>query len=122
MANYPFESGHPVHPAGTVVMIRVFGTIKHYGICTGYGTVIHASRRFGRVEESDFETFCHGRRPQIVQQVANGSEIVARARSRKGQRYNVLHNNCEHFITWVIEGKGRSSQLGPVDTRRLSKD
>jgi len=122
MNSYPFESAHPVYPAGTVVMIRVYGTIKHYGLCTGYGTVIHASRRFGKVEESDFETFCHGRVPQVVQRVANGSEIVARARSRKGQRYNVLNNNCEHFVTWALEGKGRSAQLGPADARRLSKD
>jgi len=103
-------------------MIRVFGTIKHYGLCTGYGTVIHASRRFGKVEETDFGVFCHGRVPQVVQQVANGSEIVARARARKGQRYNVLNNNCEHFITWALEGKGRSAQLGLMDARRLSKD
>jgi len=105
-------------------MIRVFGGIKHYGICTGYGTVIHTSRRFGRVEESDFQTFCHGRRAKVVphRSPVDGSTLVARARSRKGQRYNVLSNNCEHFVTWVVEGKGRSAQLGPVDARRLSKD
>lgn len=124
MKPFPFEDGHPVYPAGTIVMIRVFGGIKHYGICTGYGTVIHTSRRFGRVEESDFDTFCHGRRAIIVprQSAVNGSELVARARSRKGQRYRVLSHNCEHFVTWVIEGKGRSAQLGPADMRRLSKE
>lgn len=124
MTPFPFEARHPVHPAGTIVMIRVYGTIKHYGICTGYGTVIHTSRRFGRVEESDFETFCHGRRAQVVphRSPVDGSTLVARARSRKGQRYNVLVNNCEHFVTWVVEGKGRSAQLGPADARRLSKD
>jgi hypothetical protein len=52
----------------------------------------------------------------------SGSEIVARARLKKGQRYNVLRGNCEHFITWVLEGKGRSPQLGPLDGRRLSRD
>ena len=124
MTAFPFETAHPVHPAGTIVMIRVFGAIKHYGICTGYGTVIHTSRRFGGVEESDFDVFCHGRRDVIVphQSPLDGSALVVRARSRKGQRYNVLHNNCEHFVTWVVEGKGRSAQLGPADARRLSKD
>ena len=124
MSSFPFETGHPVYPAGTIVMIRVFGGIKHYGICTGYGTVIHTSRRFGRALESDFETFCHGRRAVVVPHSSpvDGSTLVARARSRKGQRYNVLNNNCEHFVTWVVEGKGRSAQLGPADARRLSKD
>ena len=124
MNPYPFEGRHPVYPAGTIVMIRVFGAIKHYGICTGYGTVNHTSRRFGRAVESDFETFCHGRRAVVVPHSSpvEGSVLAARARSRKGQRYNVLNNNCEHFVTWVVEGKARSAQLGPVDARRLSKD
>jgi len=52
----------------------------------------------------------------------SGSESVARARAKRGQRYYVLFNNCEHFITWVTEDKGRSAQLGPIDARRLSKD
>ena len=96
MKSYPFEAGHPVYPAGTIVMIRVFGGIKHYGICTGYGTVIHTSRRFGRVEESDFQIFCYGHRAKVVphNSPVDGSTLVARARSRKGQRYNVLSHNC----------------------------
>ena len=123
MSSYPFET-HNVHPAGTVLMVRFMGGLKHYGIATGYGTVIHASRRFGKVDESDFTVFADGRRVHAISHTsdASGSEIVARARLRKGQRYNVLINNCEHFITWVLEGKGRSRQLGPMDGRRLSRD
>ena len=114
MNDYPFERSPIVHPAGTVLSITVYGVIKHFGIATGYGTVIHTSRRFGRVEETDFATFCDGRRAHIIPYAApvSGNEIVARARSKRGQRYNVFFNNCEHF----------SSQLGPADGRRLSKD
>jgi len=126
MSKYPFET-HDAHAPGTVLMIRFMGGLKHYGIATGYGTVIHASRRFGKVDETSFDAFCNGARPSIVpvslpKGGINGAHIVARARLRKGQRYNVLVNNCEHFITWVLEGKGRSSQLGPLDGRRLSRD
>ena len=124
MSDYPFERSAVIHPAGTVLSITVYGLIKHFGIATGYGTVIHASQRFGRVEESDFAVFCHGKRANRIPYTSSipGSEIVARARSKIGQRYNILLNNCEHFMTWVTEGKGRSSQLGPADGRRLSKD
>jgi len=124
MSDYPFERSAVVYPAGTVLSVTVYGVIKHFGIATGYGTVIHASRRFGRVEETDLAAFCDGRRPRIIPYAmpVSGSEIVARARSKRGQRYNVLLNNCEHFMTWVTEGKGRSAQLGPADARRLSKD
>ena len=124
MSNYPFERSQIIHPAGTVLSLKVYGLITHYGIATGYGTVIHASRRFGHVAETDFNVFCDGRRASIIPYAMpiSGSEVVARARSKCGQRYNVLVNNCEHFITWVTEGKGRSAQLGPADVRRLSKD
>lgn len=76
------------------------------------------------MNETDFTVFAYGRPVQIIphKSCATGSQIVARARLRKGQRYNVLVNNCEHFVTWVLEGKGRSAQLGPLDGRRLSRD
>ncbi len=123
MSSYPFET-HSAHPAGTVLMVRFMGGLKHYGIATGYGTVIHASRRFGKVDETDFTVFAQGKSVQVLphKSPATGSQIVARARLRKGQRYNVLINNCEHFVTWVLEGRGRSAQLGPLDGRRLSRD
>lgn len=100
------------------------GVIRHVGLTTGYGTVIHASRRFGRVAETDFDMFSQGQAVKVIPytQPMDALEIVSRARSKKGKRYNVLFNNCEHFISWVIEGKGRSEQLGPLDGRRFHKE
>ena len=124
MSDYPFERAAQVYPAGTVLQVRVFGVIRHVGLATGYGTVIHASRRFGRVEETDLAAFLGGGRAQVVPYKHNlsGSEIVTRARSKKGQRYNVLINNCEHFVSWVLTGQRRSRQLGPADARRIMRD
>lgn len=122
MNDYPFERTPTVYPAGTLLQVKAYGFIRHYGISTGYGTVIHTSARFGRVEETDMAGFSQGSRVSVknIATGLSGSELVARARSRKGDRYNVLVNNCQHFVTWVIEGKGRSEQLGPLDARRLS--
>lgn len=124
MADYPFERAPRIYPAGSLLEVKAFGLIRHYGIATGYGTVIHASRRFGRVDETDMADFSQGNIISLVPygRSVSGAEIVARARLKKGKRYNVLVNNCEHFITWVLEGKGRSPQLGPLDGRRLSRD
>ena len=124
MKDYPFERAASTYPAGTLLQVRVYGIIKHVGLATGYGTVIHASRRFGRVEETDLAAFLAGGRAEVVPytHAMSGSEIVARARSKKGQRYNVLINNCEHFVSWVLTGKRRSRQLGPADARRVMKD
>ncbi len=124
MKDYPFENSGHVYPAGTLLQVRVYGFIRHVGLATGYGTVIHASRRFGRVEETGLAAFLGGGRAQVVPYAHSltGSEIVARARSKKGQRYNVLINNCEHFVSWVLTGQRRSEQLGPADARRVMKD
>ncbi|MBN3818034.1 hydrolase, partial [Paraburkholderia sp. Se-20369] len=41
-----------------------------------------------------------------------GRAAVLRARSRLGENhYRLLTNNCEHFCTWCVEGKGRSEQV-----------
>lgn len=121
MTDYPFERAAIVHPAGTLLSVTFMGGLKHYGLATGYGTVIHSSRRFGRVAETDYAMFADNRRVNIIpyaSRTITGSQIVARARSRLGQRYNVLSRNCEHFITWAIEGRARSRQLGPADLGR----
>ena len=39
-------------------------------------------------------------------------EVVARARSRLGERsYRILTNNCEHFCEWCLNGASRSTQV-----------
>lgn len=125
MTHFPYQPTSVIYPAGTLLQVRVFGFIKHVGIATGYGTVIHASRRFGRVHETDMAAFLSGGRAMIVPYThasLSGPEIVSRARSKKGQRYNVLFNNCEHFVSWVLTGRKRSRQLGPVDPQNIIQD
>ena len=114
MSDYPFERTPQIFPAGALLQVRVYGVVKHFGIATGYGTVIHTSARFGRVEETDMADFAGGRPITQIHYAHphSGTELVAHARSKKGMRYNVLINNCEHFVNWVLTGKGRSRQLG----------
>jgi len=100
MSDYPYENVPVIHPAGTLLSVRFMGGLQHVGLATGYGTVIHSSARFGQVD-------------------LTGSEIVARARGKIGQRYGVFTRNCEHFVNWVITGKPKSGQLGPLDLGKL---
>jgi len=105
MNTYPFENAK-IYPAGALLQVRVYGVIRHVGLATGYGTVIHASRRFGRVEETDLSSFLGGGRAQVVpyKHSLSGSEIVARARSKKGQRYNVLTEIYPHVRNLRLGG------------------
>ncbi|WP_429195258.1 lecithin retinol acyltransferase family protein, partial [Aeromonas veronii] len=39
-------------------------------------------------------------------------ESLARAHQRLGERaYNLQFNNCEHFVTWCIQGVHHSEQV-----------
>lgn len=45
----------------------------------------------------------------------NDYESLVRATQRLGEDwYNVLANNCEHFVTWCIEGFHSSSQVNTL--------
>ncbi|XP_063402469.1 uncharacterized protein LOC134704682 [Mytilus trossulus] len=44
-------------------------------------------------------------------------EIVSRAVTTKSNpdfKYNLLHNNCEHFTTWCVTGQGLSLQIRKI--------
>ena len=121
MSRFPYERASRVFPAGTLLAVRMRGLFDHVGIATGYGTVIHSSRRMGRVAETDMQDFSGGRpiRPVPFASPLSGPEVVVRARGRIGQRYRFLTRNCEHFAVWCLSGEHRSAQLGPLDLGRL---
>jgi hypothetical protein len=102
---------------------------SHHGIYVGNGRVIHYAGlangwRRGPVEEVSLERFAHGREVRVCSDSArfDRSEVVARARSRLGERsYRVLTNNCEHFCTWALRGENRSLQVERFCDRLISK-
>ena len=121
MTRFPYERTARIHPAGTLLAVRMRGLFDHVGIATGYGTVIHSSARFGAVAETDMADFAGGRAVRAVPFASPlpGPRVVVRARSRIGQRYRFLTRNCEHFALWCLSGENRSTQLGPLDLGRL---
>jgi hypothetical protein len=93
---------------------------SHHGIYVGAGRVVHyaglcTSLHRGPIEEVSLERFAAGHEVAVVAHpfaAFTGEQAVARARSRLGEdRYRLLTNNCEHFCTWCVEGKGRSEQV-----------
>jgi hypothetical protein len=92
----------------------------HHGIYAGNGNVIHyaglcTSLHRGPIEEVSLERFAAGHQVFVArdrQARYAGTEAVERARSRLGENdYRLLTNNCEHFCTWCVCGKGRSEQV-----------
>jgi len=96
------------------------GSYTHHGLGLGNGRVIHYSGLAndlttpGVIEEIDIESF--GDESEILikphlERKFNVDEAIIRACLRLGEaQYHILHNNCEHFVEWCINGKHRSYQ------------
>jgi Lecithin retinol acyltransferase len=94
---------------------------RHHGLYAGQGRVLHyrGMHRWllqrGPVEEVSLAQFARGRGFAVVASTAarfDGESAVERARSRLGEnRWRLWSNNCEHFVTWCLDGTPRSAQV-----------
>jgi len=91
----------------------------HVGIYIGrdyFGRdwVIHNDKG-GVVKEDVLSTFAAGFPVSLVQRVASTwgeqQQIVARAHSLLGQKFDLLDFNCEHFANYAQTGVAHSPQL-----------
>jgi hypothetical protein len=92
----------------------------HHGLYVGNGMVIHyagfaKSLNAGPVEIVTVAQFAAGRDIAVRQHAAArfaGQDAVRRAQSRLGENeYRLLTNNCEHFVSWCLNGQARSQQV-----------
>ncbi len=89
------------------------GYFYHHGIYCGDGVVTEFNGRYPSenqytIEECSLESFARGRRIEVDNREPSfysPDEIVARAKSRLGERgYHLVYNNCETFATWCRSG------------------
>lgn len=92
----------------------------HHGLYIGNGEVIHYSgfangRATGTICICTIEEFGNGRSVSVKEHLVrpyDRKQSVERALSRLGEDwYNVLVNNCEHFVNWCINGLHSSVQV-----------
>ena len=93
---------------------------SHHGIYLGNGQVIHyaglaSGLQAGPVKVSSLEDFLADHSYKVREyktRTYSREESVERARARIGEDlYHPVFNNCEHFVTWCITGKTRSTQV-----------
>lgn len=101
---------------------------SHHGIYCGNGQVVHYSGfaqafKKGSLEITTLERFLGSEKKYyVIKYPANkvmfsAKDIVRRALSRVGEdRYNLVFNNCEHFVAWCVTGKSESKQVKAVLT------
>ncbi len=92
----------------------------HHGLYIGRKSVIHYSGfandiSSGVIEIASLASFCNGNEVWVQpykNRKYSAKESVSRARSRLGEDwYNLLLNNCEHFVAWCITGCHMSAQV-----------
>lgn len=87
-----------MYELGQVLKIQYTG-FKHYGIYVGNNTVIHNSKKYRRVEETDLEAFADKRTIQVSSiRAENPSLAVQTAKKYIGIPYKLFSENCEHFV------------------------
>lgn len=97
---------------------------SHHGLCINHKQIIHYSGsslgqgQSGVIEIVSLDEFCQGNGYTIQSypfRTYSQEESVERAKSRLGEDwYNVLLNNCEHFVTWCIMGIHHSQQVSQM--------
>ncbi len=87
--------------------------IQHWGVYSGNGMAISASKRRGVVTEETLEEFSGGNRIERLSQSEDISptEVIARARSKIGKKWVLSSDNCQHFVNWCCHGEKSSPQL-----------
>ncbi|MEF1280531.1 lecithin retinol acyltransferase family protein [Vibrio fortis] len=95
----------------------------HHGLYIGDGMVIHYSgfSEFldkGSIEITTLSEFSQGHNVSIkthLVPVYTAEERVQRAYEKLGEdSYNLVFNNCEHFVNWCFNGFKSSSQVNNV--------
>lgn len=95
----------------------------HHGLYIGCGKVIHYSgfsSAFdkGSIEITTLNKFEQGNGSRVKYHVFplyNADKRVERAYSKLGEdSYNLIFNNCEHFVSWCFDGVKNSSQVDNV--------
>jgi len=97
---------------------------SHHGLCINHKQIIHYSGsslgqgQSGVIEIVNLDEFCQGNGYTIQNYPIRTycrEESVERAKSRLGEDwYNVLLNNCEHFVAWCIMGIHHSQQVSQL--------
>ncbi|MCT8978813.1 lecithin retinol acyltransferase family protein [Clostridium sp. CX1] len=104
---------------------------NHYGIYLGNNKVIHYISTTGKVEDSkiqetDMDTYFKSGK-YFVLDLNNSSkftaeEVIKRAKSRLGENsYDLLQNNCEHFVFWSKTGDSKSYQIDTLSDQQVSQ-
>lgn len=107
-----FRSGDLELEHGDHIYIQNLG-YTHHGIYIGNNRVIHYTKGYDEqpvVQTDSLDNF--GPKSCLFKKASSANytrdEIISRAYSKLGENgYNLIFNNCEHFVRWCRTGEGK---------------
>ncbi len=85
---------------------------KHHGIYIGGGYVIHFDAYMDKVSNDNIQSFSGGCPIRVKRHASTPSYAINTAKSKLGEGgYNLLTNNCEHFVNDCLDDRHTSSQV-----------
>ena len=105
-----------------------FNNFYHHGLYEGDGMVIHfagpcmeqlVDPQYVTVRRDTLEAFGSGRYIEVRKYTLKEKlrkhsprKTIALARSRLGEKgYDIIYNNCEHFVNFCVFGRAFSTQI-----------
>ena len=97
-----------------VTNIDIAGLTEHHGLYVGDDKVIHLSKN-KIVESVSLQVFSDGHKIRIKKRATFPKQAVEFARSKIGSiSYNLVSNNCEHFVNECLEEQETSNQVSNI--------
>ena len=104
---------HQVNYVGLVSRPKLSGPGTHVGVILPDGRVAHMQQT--GVQITTLEEFSQGRKLTYSKAVPAHLhlQVLWRAQMSVGNTspYDLLNRNCEHYASWVLDGKPESPQL-----------
>lgn len=103
-----------LQPGAVVSVPELF--YRHYGIDIGDGTVIHASKKKGKVVREAMSAFAEGKpvRYHGLPGTLSSEQVIERVAQLIGEPYRLMSDNCEHLVTHAHGLKRQSPQIKKV--------
>ncbi|MBI4438175.1 lecithin retinol acyltransferase family protein [Candidatus Uhrbacteria bacterium] len=105
--------GVPAEVGGGLLTVEHVGVVASLQDQQGLPFVYNASKRTGRIMLDSWAEFTQRREGRVldVRGALDADEVLRRAHSRLGERWNLVFSNCEHYVRWCHDLDEESPQL-----------
>ena len=105
---------------GDIIRVSIGNNMHHYGIYVSDSCIIQYGKASDIFQDSS-EEYIEVREYSLIEKLKKNSKekIIEKAKSRIGEKkYNILNNNCEHFVNECVFNKHESLEAKQYSENR----